>query len=104
MAWAFILLADVFEIAWPYAMKWASGISKFMPMVVSIALVLPVSFFLSFALKSLPAGTTYAAFIGIGAVGVAIVGMIFFNESTALPRVCSLVLVIVGLIGLKFYS
>ena len=103
MAWLCILFADVFEIAWPFMLKSLTKLSVWWSL--SVALVgIPVMLLLRESVKQLPAATVYAAFAGIATAGTAIIGMAFFGESTNPGRVCSLVLIIVGLIGLKVFS
>jgi quaternary ammonium compound-resistance protein SugE len=104
MAWFFILSADVFEIAWPFVLKWSAPLSRWAPLYVVVICAIPANFLLAEAVKRLPAATVYAGFAGIGTAGTAIVGMAFFRESTNLGRVCSLVLIAAGLIGLRVFS
>jgi quaternary ammonium compound-resistance protein SugE len=104
MAWFYVLLADLFEVAWPFALKWSAPLSRWAPLIVVVICAVPANFLLAEAVKHLPAATVYATFVGIGTAGTAIVGMIFFGESTNTGRVCSLVVILVGLIGLKFFS
>jgi quaternary ammonium compound-resistance protein SugE len=104
MAWLFILAADLFEIAWPFVLKWAAPLSPLAPLLVVLVFAIPANFLLAQAVKRLPAATVYATFVGIGTAGTAIVGMVLFRESTNLGRVCSLILIIIGLIGLGFFS
>jgi quaternary ammonium compound-resistance protein SugE len=104
MAWLFILSADVFEIAWPFLLKWSAPLSRWAPLLVVLVCAIPATYLLAEAVKRLPAATVYATFVGIGTAGTAIVGMAFFRESTNLGRVCSLVLIAAGLIGLRVFS
>ena len=104
MAWLFILIADVFEVAWPFALKWSVKFSRWSPLIVAIVTSVPVMFLLAESVKRLPAATVYAAFVGIGVAGTAIIGMAVFGESTNAGRICSLVLLLAGLIGLKLFS
>jgi quaternary ammonium compound-resistance protein SugE len=104
MAWFYILFADLFEVAWPFVLKWSAPLSRWAPLFVVLICAIPANFLLAQAVKHLPAATVYATFVGIGTAGTAIVGMLFFGESTNLGRVCSLVVIIVGLIGLKLFS
>lgn len=104
MAWLFILCADLFEIAWPFALRWATTLSPLAPLLVVVFFAIPTNFLLAQAVKRLPAGTVYATFVGIGTAGTAFVGMLWFRESTNLGRICSLILILVGLIGLGFFS
>jgi quaternary ammonium compound-resistance protein SugE len=104
MAWVFILFADLFEIAWPFVLKWSAPLSKWAPLFVVLIFAIPANFLLAEAVKRLPAATVYATFVGIGTAGTAIVGMAFFRESTNFGRVCSLLLIAAGLIGLRVFS
>ena len=104
MAWRYILFADLFEIAWPFVLKWSAPLSRWAPLVVVFICAVPANFLLAEAVKRLPAATVYATFVGIGTAGTALVGMAFFGESTNFGRVGSLVLILLGLIGLKFFS
>ena len=78
--------------------------SRWSPLIVAIATSIPVMFLLAEAVKRLPAATVYAAFAGIGVAGTAIIGMAVFGESRNAGRICSLVLLLAGLIGLKLFS
>ena len=104
MPWLYIFFADVFEIAWPFVLKWSAAFSRYAPLVVVVACAVPVNFLLAEAVKRLPAATVYAFFTGIGTAGTAIIGMAIFGESTNPGRICSLLLIIVGIIGLRVFS
>ena len=104
MTWLFILVADVFEVAWPFALNWSVKFSRWSPLFVAIVTSIPVMFLLAESVKQLPVATVYAAFVGIGVAGTAIIGMVVFGESTNAGRLCSLVLLLAGLIGLKLFS
>ena len=104
MAWIYVLLADLFEVAWPFVLKWSAPLSRWAPLLVVIICAVPANYLLAEAVKRLPAATVYATFVGIGTAGTAIVGMVFFAESTNIGRVCSLALILLGLIGLRFFS
>jgi len=104
MAWFYVLLADLFEIAWPFVLKWSAPLSKWAPLFVVMICAIPANYLLAEAVKHLPAATVYATFVGIGTAGTAIVGMAFFGESANIGRVCSLVVILLGLIGLKLFS
>ena len=104
MAWIYVLLADLFEVAWPFVLKWSAPLSRWAPLLVVIICAVPANYLLAEAVKRLPAATVYATFVGIGTAGTAVVGMVFFGESTNIGRVCSLALILLGLIGLKFFS
>ena len=104
MAWFCVLLADLFEIAGPFLLKWLAPLSRWAPLLVVIIFAVPANYLLAEAVKHLPAATVYATFVGIGTAGTAIVGMVFFGESTNIGRVCSLALILLGLIGLRLFS
>jgi len=104
MAWFYIIFADLFEIAWPFVLKRSAPISRWAPLLVGVICSVPVNYLLAEAVKHLPAATVYATFVGIGTAGTAIVGMLLFAESTNIGRVCSLLLIALGLLGLRFFS
>ena len=104
MAWLYVLLADLFEVAWPFVLKWSAPFSRWAPLFVVLICAIPANFLLAEAVKHLPAATVYATFVGIGTAGTAIVGMLFFGESTNIGRVGSLLVILLGLIGLKLFS
>lgn len=104
MPWVFVLLADLFEIAWPFFLKWLTPLTRWAPLLAVLIFAVPANFLLSEALKRLPAATVYATFVGIGTAGTALVGMAFFGESTNLGRISSLVLIILGVVGLRLFA
>jgi quaternary ammonium compound-resistance protein SugE len=104
MPWLFILAADLFEIAWPFFLKRAAQMSRWAPLLVAVVFAIPTNFLLAEAVKRLSAGTVYAAFAGIATSGTAIVGMAWFGESTNPGRVCSLLLIFIGVVGLRVFS
>jgi quaternary ammonium compound-resistance protein SugE len=103
MAWFVLILSGVLETVWAVALDRSAGFSRPLPSAVfAIGLVLSMAG-LGYALRSIPVGTGYAVWVGIGAVGTALVGMIALGESTSLPRLLSLLLVISGVVGLKVF-
>jgi quaternary ammonium compound-resistance protein SugE len=102
MAWFYIFLASLFEMAWPFALKQFSNYA-WAPVVIAIVTV-PVFYLLNLAMKSIPPGTVYLTFVGIGSIGVALVGIFFFHESTNILRLVSLFLAIAGVVGLKYFG
>ena len=104
MNWGILLLAGLFEITWAIGLKYTDGFSKLWPSVGTvIAMVLSVVL-LGLAMKSLPVGTAYAIWVGIGAVGTAILGIYLFQEPANMARLMSLGLIVAGIIGLKLSS
>ncbi len=104
MAWIFLFIAGIFEVAWATFLKLSDGFSKAGFSIATVIGMLISFFFLSQATKVLPMGTAYAIWTGIGAIGATIVGVLIFNESMTLARGCFLLMLIVGIIGLKFTS
>jgi len=104
MAWVYLIIAGVLEIAWAIGMKESKGFTRLWPSVLTI-IGLIVSFgFLALALKSLPIGTAYAIWTGIGAAGTAILGIIIYAEPASAARIACVALIILGIIGLKVTS
>jgi quaternary ammonium compound-resistance protein SugE len=104
MAWIYLLIAGVLEIQWAVTMKYTDGFSKLGPSVFCVAGMAASVYFLALAQKTLPLGTSYAVWTGIGAVGTAIMGMILFNEPRDLARVACIMLIVGGILGLKMLS
>lgn len=104
MAWFYLLIAGLFECAWAIGLKYTDGFSKPVPTTLTV-IAMAISFWLlSVAMKTIPVGTAYAVWTGIGAVGVAIMGMFLFNESKDILRIVCLLLIVSGIIGLKLVS
>ena len=101
MAWMILVGAGLLEIVWATALKDAEGFSRLWPSVVGIVFSLVSFFMLAVALKSLPVGTAYAVWVGIGVSGVAIAGMIAFGESASPLRLGFIALILFGVIGLR---
>lgn len=104
MAWTYLIIAGLLEIGWAVGLKYTEGFSKLWPSVATLATMIASFALLSVALKTIPVGTGYAVWTGIGAAGTAIVGMIFLGESRETLRMLCLVLIITGVVGLKFAS
>lgn len=104
MSWIFLLIAGAFEIVWAIGLKYTDGFTRLWPSVGTIV-AMGVSFlFLSYALKGIPIGTAYAVWTGIGAVGVAILGMVLFGESRDAFRLLCILVIVGGIAGLKYSS
>lgn len=104
MAWLFLILGGIFEIGWPLGFKLASSTShKFLFIAMSIVSMALSGYFLYLAQRSIPIGTAYAVWTGIGAIGTLTIGILFFNDSMGLMRLFSVLLIIMGIIGLKFF-
>lgn len=101
MPWFYLTIAALFEVIWAIGLKYTEGFKRLMPSVITLAAMYASFYFLSLSVKTLPIGTAYAVWTGIGATGTAILGMVFFNESRELLRLASIALIILGVIGLK---
>lgn len=104
MAWIYIFIAGLFECAWATGIKYTDGFSRPVPSILTIIAMGFSFWFMSLAMKQLPLGTAYAVWTGIGAVGVAVIGMIMFGESRDPLRLFCLMLICSGIIGLKLSS
>ncbi|HEY6995909.1 MAG TPA: multidrug efflux SMR transporter [Xanthobacteraceae bacterium] len=100
-AWFALLLAGLLEIAWALGLKYSDGLSRFWPSVAMVAAIAASFGLLAVALRSIPFGTAYAMWTGIGAAGTVIVGMAAFGEPADLFRLTCLALIIAGMVGLK---
>ncbi|MBI1750851.1 MAG: multidrug efflux SMR transporter [Acidobacteria bacterium] len=104
MAWIYLLLAGVFEVAWAIGLKSTQGFTRLWPSVYVLAMGTASVILLAQATKQLPIGTAYAVWTGIGAVGTAALGMLMFGESRNAARLACIVLIIAGVIGLRMVS
>jgi quaternary ammonium compound-resistance protein SugE len=104
MAWIYLFIAGLFECGWAIGLKYTEGFTRPVPSLLTVA-AMGISFvLLSGAMKTIPVGTAYAVWTGIGAVGVAILGVILFSEVLNPYRVASILLIILGIAGLKIFS
>jgi quaternary ammonium compound-resistance protein SugE len=104
MAWFYLVLAGLFECGWAVGLKYSDGFSKPVPTLFTFAAMVMSVWLLAIAMKSIPVGTAYAVWTGIGAIGVAVLGMILFDESRDLAKLFCLFLIITGIAGLKLVS
>ncbi len=104
MNWFILIIAGVFEIGWAVGLKYTEGFTRLWPSVWTITAMVVSLGLLGIALKSLPVGTAYAVWVGVGAAGTAIAGVILFGEAMSIARAVSLLLVLVGIVGLKMTS
>lgn len=101
MAWIYLLTAGFFEIIWAFTMKQSDGFTRLSPTVVTMIAMIVSFSFLALAMKSLPLGTAYAIWTGIGTIGAFVIGILFLGEPATALRVGSAVLIACGLVGLK---
>ena len=101
MNWTILVLAGLFEIGWAIGLKYTEGFTKLWPTVGTLASMIISLGLLGVAMKTLPVGTAYAVWVGVGAVGTAILGMVLLDEPANAGRMLSLCLIVAGIIGLK---
>ena len=104
MNWLILVIAGLLEIGWAIGLKYSNGFSRLWPSVGTLAAMVVSMALLSIAMKSLPAGTAYAVWVGIGAVGTTILGIVLLGEPANAARLVSLALIVAGIIGLKLAS
>jgi quaternary ammonium compound-resistance protein SugE len=104
MSWIYLLIAGVFEVVWAVGLKYSEGFTRLWPSVLTLAGMVVSFYFLSLATRTLPLGTAYAVWTGIGALGSVIFGIILFHEPRDFPRLAFVALILVGIIGLKITS
>lgn len=104
MAWAILFTAGLLEIGWAIGLKYTEGFSRLVPSVLTLAAMAGSILLLGLALKTLPIGTAYAVWTGIGAVGTAALGIILLGEPATAMRLASIGLIVSGIVGLKLVS
>lgn len=104
MAWVILIIAGLFEVGWAIGLKYTEGFTRLWPTVGTVLSMIVSLWLLGIAMKSLPLGTAYAVWVGVGAVGTAILGIILLGESANFWRLFSLGLIVAGIIGLKLAS
>ncbi|MEV4492613.1 SMR family transporter [Micromonospora coxensis] len=103
MAWIVLVLSGLLETAWAVSLDRSAGFSRPLPSIVFVVTLVASMAGLAYALREIPVGTGYAVWVGIGAVGTALVGMVALGESASLPRILCLLLVVAGVVGLKLF-
>jgi len=101
MSWLILLVAGLFETGWAIGLKYTEGFTRFWPSAGTLLAMLISVVMLGIAMKQLPVGSAYAVWVGIGAVGTVILGIVLFGDSASLPRLVSVGFIILGIIGLK---
>jgi quaternary ammonium compound-resistance protein SugE len=104
MAWIYLLIAGLLEVAWAIGLKYTDGFTRFWPSAWTLVAMGLSMVFLGLALRELPVGTGYAVWVGIGAVGTAVLGMVLFDESRDPLRLICLGLIVAGVVGLKLVT
>ncbi len=101
MAWVLLVVAGLLEVGWAIGLKYTEGFTRLWPSAFTLFAMLGSVVLLGVAMKSLPVGTSYAVWVGVGAVGTAILGIVLFGEPANIGRLVSLGLILAGIIGLK---
>jgi len=101
MAWAYLILAGIFEIIWAYSMKMSEGFTKLTPSIITIIFMILIFGLLAVAMKTLPLGTAYTVWVGIGAVGAFLIGIFFLNEPMGLLRLLAAASIVFGVVLMK---
>jgi quaternary ammonium compound-resistance protein SugE len=104
LAWIYLLISGLFEVAWAIGLKYTDGFSRLWPSLGTVTAMVVSLAFLGLALKSLPVGTAYAVWTGIGAVGTVILGIILFAEPATALRLSCVGLIVAGIVGLKLVT
>ena len=104
MAWILLFVAGLLEVGWAIGLKYTEGFTRLWPSVFTLVAMVASVLLLGIAMKSLPVGTSYAVWVGVGAVGTAILGIVLFGEPANAGRLVSLGLILAGIIGLKLAS
>ena len=104
MSWVYLIIAGIFEFGWAVGLKYTNGFARLWPSIGTVALMILSFFLLSLALRTIPVGTGYPIWTGIGAAGTAIFGIVFFGEAREIGRIVCVFLIISGIIGLKIFT
>ncbi|WP_183679445.1 MULTISPECIES: multidrug efflux SMR transporter [unclassified Janthinobacterium] len=104
MVWICLVIAGILEVVWAYSMKLSEGFSKPLPTLITLVMMIASFGLLSFAMRSIPLGTAYTIWTGIGAVGAFIVGIVVLGEQLTALRVCAAILIVCGIVLMKLSS
>ena len=104
MKWIYLIIAGLFEVWWAVELKFSEGFTRILPSILTIVGMILSFYFLSVSLKSLPLGTAYAIWTGIGTIGTVILGIVLFKEPLDIIRIICIIIIVSGIIGLKLTS
>ena len=104
MSWLFLFVAGLFEIGWAIGLKYTEGFTRLVPSVLTVTAMTLSIVLLGLALRTLPVGTAYAVWTGIGAVGTAVLGIYLFGEPAGAARLASIGMIVAGIVGLKLVT
>ncbi len=101
MAWSILVLAGLFEVGWAIGLKYTEGFSRLWPTVGTVLSAVISLWLLGIAMRGLPVGTAYSVWVGVGAVGTVLLGIVLFGEPANMARLLSVALIIAGIVGLR---
>jgi quaternary ammonium compound-resistance protein SugE len=101
MSWTILIIAGLFEVGWAIGLKYTQGFTRLWPTLGTVLSMVISLWLLGIAMKTLPIGTAYGVWVGIGAVGTVILGIVLLNEPASMPRLVSVALIVAGIVGLK---
>jgi quaternary ammonium compound-resistance protein SugE len=104
MSWVYLVFAGLLEVVWAVGLKYTYGFTKLGPSVITVVAMAGSFYLLSLSMRTLPIGTAYGVWVGIGAVGAAVAGTVLFKEPASALRIVSILLVVAGIVGLKISS
>lgn len=104
MAWIYLIIAGIFEIGWAIGLKYSEGFSRLGPSTATVGMMIASFAFLGLALRTLPLGTAYAVWTGIGTAGTVVLGILLFSEPAEILRLGCIALIVSGVVGLKILS
>lgn len=104
MAWGLLIVAGIFEVVWAYSMKLSNGFTKLLPSVVTLVMMLASFSLLALSMRTLPLGTAYTIWTGIGAIGAFVVGIVMLGEQLSATRILAAILIVSGIVLMKLSS
>ena len=104
MKWFYLVIAGMYEIGWAVGLKYSHGFTRPVPSILTVIGMIASFYFLSLSLKSLPMGTAYAVWTGIGTIGTVFLGIVLFKEPVSMMRIICILFIIIGIAGLKMVS
>lgn len=104
MAWTILIIAGLLEICWAIGLKYTEGFTRLWPSIGTVLAIVMSLWLLSIAMKAIPVGTAYSIWVGVGAVGTVVFGILLFGEAVNMARLLSVLLIIVGIVGLQLSS
>ena len=101
MAWLIVIVAGLFEVGWAIGLKYTDGFTRAVPTVATLVAMVVSVWLLSIGMRTLPVGTAYSVWVGVGAIGTVVLGIVLFDEPASVARLVSVLLILAGIVGLK---